>query len=114
MDYYSFTGKISRCTPASLCDGTLVFIAVIETTHESFPSASAKIVSFKASRKSFRRLSKSDPYGRSLGNLSGGKRNVALKTHASPTRGKRSVCSMTDARHLFGAFRSPFLLFLPK
>jgi hypothetical protein len=112
--YRTLTGRISTCTPASSLDDTAVFIAVNETTHESLPLAFKKIVSFSASSKSFRRLSKSEPYGRSEGNLSGGKRKVALNTHASVTRGRWSVCSMTDALHRAGASRSPRLLFLLK
>src|SRR2546429_2233200 len=87
MDYRNFTGRISRSTSASLLDETIVFITVNEITRESLPLASQKTVSFTASKKSLRKLSKSEPYGRSEGNLSGGKRKVAFNTHASVTRG---------------------------
>jgi len=85
MDYRNFTGRISRCTSASLLDETMVFITVNEITRESLPLASEKTVSFSASKKSLSKLSKSEPYGRSEGNLSGGKEKW-LSTHTRPLR----------------------------
>jgi hypothetical protein len=51
----------------------------------------------------------SGPYGKSLGNLFSGSRNVSLRKHASETGGRSFVVSMIAAVQRPGASRSPRL-----